>query len=51
MSYLEYNVKWTPTGPAKVLYFSWALALLLTATAIAPIALGFADPMDTRNAH
>ncbi len=33
MSYLEYNVKWTPTGLSKVLHFNWALALLLTAAA------------------
>jgi rod shape determining protein RodA len=33
VSYLEYNVKWTPTGLSKVLHFNWALALLLTATA------------------
>lgn len=33
MSYLEYNVKWTPAGLSKVLYFNWALALLLSAAA------------------
>ena len=33
MSYLEYNVKHTPTGLAKVLYINWALVLLLTAVA------------------
>ncbi|OIP82034.1 MAG: rod shape-determining protein RodA [Rhodobacterales bacterium CG2_30_65_12] len=33
MSYLEYNVKWTPSGLAKVLYFNWALAVLITAAA------------------
>ncbi|MEO0566623.1 MAG: rod shape-determining protein RodA [Pseudomonadota bacterium] len=33
MSYLEYNVKFTPTGLRKVLYLNWALALLLTAVA------------------
>ncbi|MEM8774425.1 MAG: rod shape-determining protein RodA [Pseudomonadota bacterium] len=33
MSYLEYNVKYTPTGLRKVLYLNWALALLLTAVA------------------
>jgi rod shape determining protein RodA len=33
VSYLEYNVKWTPTGLAKVLYLNWALLLLLTAAA------------------
>jgi rod shape determining protein RodA len=33
VSYLEYNVKWTPTGLSKVFHFNWALALLLAATA------------------
>lgn len=33
MSYLEYNVKYTPNGLAKVLYVNWALVLLLTAVA------------------
>ena len=33
MSYLEYNVKSVPTGPGKVLYFNWALLLLLIAVA------------------
>lgn len=33
MSYLEYSVKTTPTGLRKVLYFNWALALLLTTVA------------------
>ncbi len=33
MSYLEYNVKHTPTGLRKVLYLNWGLALLLTAVA------------------
>ena len=33
MSYLEYNVKTVPTGLRKVLYLSWPLVLLLTATA------------------
>ena len=33
MSYLEYNVKWTPSGIRKVLYLNWPLALLLTAVA------------------
>ncbi len=33
MSFLEYNVKWTPTGLAKVLYVNWALVLLVTAVA------------------
>lgn len=31
MSYLEYNVKYVPTGIRKVLYINWALVLLLTA--------------------
>ena len=33
MSYLEYNVKRSPSGLAKVLYVNWALVLLLTAVA------------------
>ncbi len=33
MSYLEYTVKTTPSGLRKVLYFNWALAILLTAVA------------------
>jgi len=33
VSYLEYNVKWTPTGPAKILYINWPLVLLLVAAA------------------
>ncbi len=33
MSYLEYNVKWTPTGIRKVFYVNWALVLLVTAVA------------------
>lgn len=33
MSYLEYNIKRTPTGLAKVLYVNWALVLLLSAVA------------------
>jgi len=33
VSYLEYNVKWTPTGPAKILYVNWPLVLLLVAAA------------------
>lgn len=33
MSYLEYTVKRVPTGPSKVLYFNWALVLLVTAVA------------------
>lgn len=31
MSYLEYNVKYTPTGLRKVLYVNWALVILLSA--------------------
>ena len=33
MSYLEYNVKYTPGGLSKVLYVNWALVLLLAAVA------------------
>jgi len=33
MSYLEYNVKYVPTGPRKVLYLNWPLALLLVEVA------------------
>jgi len=33
MSYLEYSVKTTPTGLRKVLYFNWALAVLLATVA------------------
>jgi rod shape determining protein RodA len=33
VSYLEYNVKYTPTGLAKLLYVNWALVVLLTAIA------------------
>ncbi|MCA0998330.1 rod shape-determining protein RodA [Alloyangia pacifica] len=33
MSYLEYNVKTTPTGWRKVLYINWPLVILLTAVA------------------
>ena len=33
MSYLEYNVKYVPTGPRKALYLNWPLALLLVAVA------------------
>ncbi|QXT40544.1 rod shape-determining protein RodA [Gymnodinialimonas ceratoperidinii] len=33
MSFLEYNVKSTPTGWRKILYLNWALALLLTSVA------------------
>ncbi len=31
MSYLEYTVKSVPTGPRKILYVNWPLAVLLTA--------------------
>lgn len=31
MSYLEYNVKYVPTGLRKVLYINWVLVLLITA--------------------
>jgi len=33
MSYLEYNVKLTPTGLAKVLHLNWVLVVLLSAIA------------------
>ena len=33
MSFLEYNVKWTPTGLRKVFYVNWALVLLVSAVA------------------
>ncbi|MEO0391204.1 MAG: rod shape-determining protein RodA [Pseudomonadota bacterium] len=33
MSYLEYTVKSVPTGPRKVLYLNWPLAVLLIAVA------------------
>lgn len=33
MSYLEYNVKHTPTGVSKLLYVNWVLVVLLTAAA------------------
>ncbi|NDW00614.1 MULTISPECIES: rod shape-determining protein RodA [unclassified Salipiger] len=33
MSYLEYNVKTTPTGWRKILYINWPLVILLTAVA------------------
>lgn len=33
MSYLEYTVKYTPTGVRKVLYLNWPLVILLTAVA------------------
>ncbi len=31
MSYLEYNVKYVPTGLRKVLYINWVLVLLISA--------------------
>jgi rod shape determining protein RodA len=33
MSYLEYTVKYVPTGPRKLFYLNWPLALLLAAVA------------------
>ena len=33
MSYLEYTVKHVPTGPRKILYLNWPLAVLLAAVA------------------
>ncbi|RVT86826.1 rod shape-determining protein RodA [Rhodobacteraceae bacterium CCMM004] len=33
MSYLEYNVKTVPTGPAKILHMNWPLVVLLIAVA------------------
>lgn len=33
MSYLEYTVKYVPTGPRKLLFLNWPLALLLAAVA------------------
>ncbi len=33
MSFLEYNLKWTPTGLRKVLYVNWPLVLLISAVA------------------
>ncbi len=33
MSFLEYNVKVTPSGLSKVLYYNWVLALLLATAA------------------
>lgn len=35
MSYLEYNVKYVPTGARKILYLNWPLILLITAAASA----------------
>lgn len=37
MSYLEYNVRYTPSGLIKILYINWVLVILLTAVA----AVGF----------
>lgn len=37
MSYLEYQIKYVPTGPRKILYLNWPLVLLLTAVS----AIGF----------
>ena len=37
MSYLEYNAKYVPTGPRKILYLNWPLTILLAAVA----AVGF----------
>ena len=33
MSFLEYNVKFTPTGWRKILYLNWPLIVLLIAVA------------------
>ncbi len=33
MSYLEYTVKTTPSGPGKVLHLNWPLVVLLVAVA------------------
>ena len=35
MSYLEYNVKYVPTGFRKLLYLNWPIIMLLTAVACA----------------
>ncbi len=35
MSYLDYNLKTSPTGLSKILYFNWGLALLLAAVSCA----------------
>jgi hypothetical protein len=35
MSFLEYNIKTVPTGFNKILYFNWALLLLICAVAAA----------------
>ena len=37
MSYLEYNVKHVPSGPRKIFYLNWPLAILLASVA----AIGF----------
>ncbi len=37
MSYLEYSVQRTPSGPSKILYLNWPLLVLVTAVA----AIGF----------
>ncbi|WP_371037561.1 rod shape-determining protein RodA [Rhodosalinus sp. FB01] len=34
MSYLEYTVKTTPSGPRKLLYLNWPLAVVLVAVAL-----------------
>ncbi len=33
MSFLEYRIKFVPTGPRKILYINWALVVLLIAVA------------------
>ena len=33
MSYLEYTVQTTPSGPRKILYLNWPLTLLLVSVA------------------
>ena len=33
MSFLEYRIKFVPTGPRKILYVNWALVVLLIAVA------------------
>jgi rod shape determining protein RodA len=37
MSFLEYQVRWVPSGPRKLLYLNWPLILLVTA----PSCMGF----------
>jgi rod shape determining protein RodA len=50
MSYLEYNVKYVPSGVRKLLYLNWPLVLLVTAVSglgflmLYSIAGGSADP-------